>query len=138
MKMKAKKLKERKAKAAAKESVAATASSNGPTKAPSKSAAVRAILKGNGKMTAKDVVSAMAEKGVTVTEGLVYFVKGKLKGNRSQKKDQNIAAQVETATASTPAPANGDALKTILKVKAFAAEVGGMEKLKALAEALIE
>ena len=140
MKMKAKKVKEKKAKAAAKESqAAATPSSNGSAKAPSKSALVQAFLKGNRKMPAKDVVSAMAEKGVTVTEGLVYFVKGKMKGKRSQKKKaQKAAAEVVTATVSTPALANGDALKTILKVKDFAAEVGGMKKLIALAQALSE
>jgi hypothetical protein len=61
IKMKAKKAKEKKAKAAAKESQpAAIASSNGSAKAPTKSAAVRAFLRGNRKMTAKDVVSAMA------------------------------------------------------------------------------
>ena len=119
MKMKAKKVKEKKAKAAAKETQpAATPSSNGSAKAPNKSALVQAFLKGNRKMPAKEVVSAMAEKGITVTEGLVYFVKGKMKGKRSQKKKaEKAAVQVVTATASTPALANGDALKTILKVK---------------------
>ena len=138
MKMKAKKVKEKKAKAAAKESQAA--SSNGSTKAPNKSAFVQAFLKGNRKMMAKDVVSALAEKGVTVTEGLVYFVKGKMKGKRSQKKkaQKEEVAQVVKATASTPATANGDALKTILMVKDFAAQVGGLKKLIALAEALSE
>lgn len=90
-------------------------------------------------MGAKDVVSAMAEKGVTVTEGLVYFVKGNMKGKRTQKKKaEKAAVLVVTATASTPALANGDALKTILMVKDFAAQVGGLKKLIALAEALSE
>ena len=35
-------------------------------------------------------------------------------------------------------PANGDALKTIHKEKAFASEVGGMKQLIALAQALSE
>ena len=140
VKMRAKKVKEKKAKAAAKESqAAATPGSNGSAKAPSKSALVQAFLKGNRKMTAKDVVSAMAEKGVSVTEGLVYFVKGNMKGKCTQKKKaEKAAVQVITATVSTPTLADGDALKTILKVKAFAAEVGGMKKLIALAEALSE
>ena len=90
-------------------------------------------------MPAKEVVSAMAAQGVTVTEGLVYFVKGKMKGKRSQKqKAEKAAVEVVTATASTPALANGDALKTILKVKSFAAEIGGMKQLIALAQALSE
>jgi arginine repressor len=141
MKMKAKKAKEKKAKAAAKESqAAATPSSNGSAKAPNKSSVVRAFLKGNRKMMAKDVVAALAEQGTSVTEGLVYFVKGQMKGKRTQKKKaQKAAAQVvATASVSAPASTNGDALKTILKVKAFASEVGGMKKLIALAQALSE
>jgi len=142
LKMKAKKAKEKKEKAAAKVTQAtATPSSNGSEKAPSKSALVQAFLKGNRKMPAKEVVSALGEKGVTVTEGLVYFVKGKMKGKSSQEKKAQKAAVQEVVTAtvsSTPALANGDALKTILKVKAFAVEVGGMKKLIALAQALSE
>ena len=138
MKMKAKKVKEKKAKAAAKE-IQAAPSSNGSVKARSKSTAVRAVLKGNRKMPAKDVVSALAENGITVTEGLVYFVKGQMKGKRSQKqKSQKEVVQVVKASASTPASANGDALKTILMVKAFATQVGGMKKLLELARALSE
>jgi arginine repressor len=141
MKMKAKKLKEKKAKAAAKESqAAATASSNGSKKAPSKSSAVRAVLKGNRKMQAKDVVSALAEKGISVTEGLVYFVKGQMKGKRGQKKKaQKAAAQVVAAAATTtvaPVSSNGDAVKTIMMVKGWAAQVGGMKTLAALVQAL--
>lgn len=141
MKMKAKKLKEKKAKATAKESQAAsTASSNGSAKAQSKSSAVRAILKGNRKMLAKDVVSTLAEQGITATEGLVYFVKGQMKGKRGQKKAQEAAAQVvATATTTVAAPSsNGDPVKTIMMVKGWASQVGGMKKLIALAQALSE
>ena len=137
--MEAKKHKEQRekaeAKAAAKESQAkeTAASSDGAAKAPSKSSAVRAVLKGNRKMMAKDVVSALAAKGITVTEGLVYFVKGQLKGRK--KKAQKEVAQVATAIATAPVMSDGDAVKTILKVKGWAAEIGGMKKLKALVEA---
>ena len=70
------------------------ASSNGSAKAPSKSAAVRAILKENRKMLASEVVSALAEKGVQVTDSLVYFVKGKMKGQ--------VAARRRTPRRSLP------------------------------------
>ncbi len=139
-KMKAKKQEKAEAKAAAKESQAkeaATVSSNGSAKAPSKSSAVRAILKGNRKMLAKDVVSALAEKGVTVTEGLVYFVKGQMKG-RKKKASQEVAQEVVVQVATAPVMSDGDAVKTILKVKGWATEIGGMKKLKALVEALSE
>ncbi len=143
-KMEIKKFKEQRekaeAKAAAKESqakVAAAASSDGATKAPSKSSAVRAVLKGNRKMMAKDVVSAPAEKGISVTEGLVYFVKGQMKG-RKKKASQEEIAQVATAMATAPVMSDGDPLKTILKVKSWETEIGSMKKLKALVDALSE
>jgi len=53
-----------------------------------------------------------------------------LKGKFERKKKQ--AGKVVAP------PSSDDALKTILKVKSWAAEVGGMERLKALAEALSE
>ena len=87
-KMEAKKQQKRAAKAAA------AASTNG--KAPSKSSVVRAFIKDNRKMTAKEVVAALAEKGINVTEGLVYFVKGRMKGRR--KKVKQMVAQVAATT----------------------------------------
>ena len=115
----------------------AAASGNGAVNAKnvSKSSAVRTILKGNRKMMAKDVVFALAEKGIVVTEGLVYYVKGKMKGRGGRKKTSQAVVQV---AARASVSENGDALKTILKVKGWAAEVGGMKKLKALVEALSE
>ena len=130
-KMKAKKHKEQREKAEAK--AATAASGDAPT---SKSAAIHAILKGNRKMKTKDVLSALAEKGISVSEKMVYYVKGKMKGQRGRKKQ--MVAQVATAIASTPASTNVDPVKTILKVKGWAAEIGGMKKLKALVEALSE
>ncbi len=143
-KMKAKKHKEQRekaeAKVAAKESQAkeTSASSDGAAKGPSKSSAVRAVLKGNRKMMAKDVVSALAEKGISVTEGLVYFVKGQMKGRKKKKASQVVAQVAATTVPTTPVLSDGDAVKTILKVKGWAAEIGGMKKLKALVEALSE
>ena len=53
---------------------------------------------------------------------------------RRKKKAKNLVAKATAATGT-----NGlDALAAVLKVKALATEVGGMKKLKALAEALSE
>ncbi len=96
-----------------------------------KSEEVRQLLRANRKMKAKDVVAALEARGISVTEGLVYFIKGKLKGRRGRRrKMRQQVAQVVAATG------NHDPLATILKVKGLAAEVGGMKKLKALVEAL--
>ena len=51
------------------------AKSQDPDAAPSKSSAVRSLLKENRKLTAKEVVAALSDKGIWVTEGLVYFVR---------------------------------------------------------------
>jgi len=99
-------------------------------KAISKSSAVQEILRGNGEMTAKEVVSTLADKGIRVTEGLVYFVKGKMKGKRGRKR----TVQVDVRTPASP----GDAVKTILLIKSWASEIGGLKKLKGLVDALSE
>ena len=99
-----------------------------------KSEEVRQLLKANPEMPVKEIVETMAGRGRTVTPNLVYFIKGRMSGRKARKKKaQKMVAQVATATTST----NSDALKTILKVKSWADEVGGMKKLKALVEALI-
>jgi arginine repressor len=127
-KMEAKKQEKKAAKAAA------APSTNG--KAPSKSSVVRAFIKDNRTMTAKEVVAAMAEKGIDVTEGLVYFAKGQMKGRR--KKVKQMVAKVAATTSTATPTSNADAVKTILKVKGWASEVGGMKKLKSLVDALSE
>ena len=101
--------------------------------AVSKSEEVRQFLKAHRRMKTKDVVAALGEKGIEVKPGLVYFIKGQLKGKRGRrKKARQMVARV--------AARNGhlDPVNTILKVKGWASEVGGMKKLKALVEALSE
>jgi repressor of nif and glnA expression len=97
------------------------------TTGPNKSEEVRQLLKANPKMTAKEIVSTLAGKKIDVTESLVYFVKGKMKGRKTRK--QRVAKAAVTT--------NGlDTVSTILKVKNLASELGGMGKLKAMVEAL--
>ncbi len=126
-KMKAKKHKEQREKAEAK----AAASNNAPSDV-NKSEEIRQILRANRKMKAMDVVTALADKGIEVTANQVYYVLGELRGRK--KKAKKMVAQVAVATESTSV----DAVKTILKVKSWAQEVGGLKKLKALVDALSE
>lgn len=104
-----------------------------------KSEEIRKQLKANPKASAKEVVAALGENGITVLPSQVYFIMGKISGRKSRRrKAQKVVAEVIAAT-TVPAPSsNGDAVKTILKVKGWAAEVGGMKQLKALVEALSE
>src|SRR3989442_15741559 len=96
-----------------------------------KSEEIRQILKATPKMKAKEVVASLLNKGIKATEGLVYFIKGKVSGRRGRRRRLTKAvANVAITTGKV------DALATILKVKALANEVGGLKKLKAIVEAL--
>lgn len=98
-----------------------------------KSEEIRQLLKANPKITAKEVFTALEEKGLKVSPKLFYLVKGKMLGRQSRKrKSHKMAAKVVASTGGNSA----DALSTILKVKSWANEVGGMKKLRALVEAL--
>jgi RNase P protein component len=101
-------------------------------KGVNKSEEIRQIFKANPNLKAKEVVSMLEEKGIKATEGLVYFIKGKIVGRKRRKRRaRNLVAKVAATTGN-----GGDALATVLKVKRLADEVGGMKKLKALVEAL--
>ena len=100
-----------------------------------KSEEVLQLLKANPAIGAKEVVAKLAEKGIKISNALYYFTKGKMKGRKArQQKDQKAVARVAESTHVF----RSDALSTILKVKAWANEVGGMKTLKALVEALSE
>ncbi len=101
-----------------------------------KSEEVRHMLKANPALTAKEAVTTLGEKGIKISNALFYYTKGKMKGRKARKeKDQkNAVANVAEATLVI----KGDAVSTILKVKALAKEVGGMKTLKSLVEALSE
>ena len=97
-----------------------------------KSEEIRQLFRENPKMSAKDVVATLAGRGIKVNDNQVYFVKGRMKGRAGRhKKAQRMVANV-TATGNT------DPVATIIKVKRWANEVGGMKKLKALVDALSE
>src|SRR6476661_7715685 len=94
-----------------------------------KSEEIRKLLQTNPKLPVKDLVASLADRGITVTPNLVYFIKGQTAGNNSRRrKARQMVARV-TATG------NGDAVATIVRVKGLAAEVGGLKKLKVLVEA---
>jgi len=102
-----------------------------PNTTVNKSEEIRKLLKANPKMTAKEVVAALADRNIQISENLVYYIKGKVKGSKSrQKKKLKAAAKLVSSNGSA------DVVGTILKVKYLAADVGGMPKLKALVEAL--
>lgn len=98
-----------------------------------KSEEIRQLLKANPKMTAKEATAALGEKGVNASEKLFYLVKGAFLGRQAHK---NKARKIVSKVAASTGTGSADALSTILKVKSWANEVGGMKKLRALVEAM--
>lgn len=100
-----------------------------------KSEEIRQLLKANPKISAKEVKATLGARGIEASEKLYYLVKGNILGRQAHKnKARKMVAKVAQSTGS----GNADALSTILRVKSWAHEVGGMKKLKALVEALSE
>jgi len=97
-----------------------------------KSEEIRQMLRANPEMPVKEIVSTLAGRGIKVTDNRVYFLKGKMRGRRGRRK------KARQMVASVVATGNSDPVKTILKVKGWANEVGGLKKLKALVDALSE
>ena len=105
-----------------------------------KSQAIRDLLKENPKIKANAAVAALGEKGVAIKASLFYIVKGKALGRKGRRRrNQRKAVELVTAASTKNGAASQiDAAGTIRKVKAMAAEVGGLQMLKALVNALTE
>jgi hypothetical protein len=96
-----------------------------------KSEEIRKLLRENPKAKAKDIQAQLAQRDIKVSGNLIYLLKSKM---YARKRRQRRATAVKAVSAN----GHGDALALIRKVKALAAEVGGMNKLKGLIEALSE
>lgn len=96
-----------------------------------KSQAIRDYFKSHRKASAQEVISALAGRDITVTEGLVYNVKGKIRGRRRRR----LAA---VAVASKNIRKNGqiDAITLVKRARELANQAGGIKKLMELLEAL--
>jgi hypothetical protein len=98
-----------------------------------KSEEIRQLYRANPEMQVKEIVSALEKRGITVADNLVYLVKGKMHGRRGRrKKARQMVAKVAMTTG------NHDAIATILKVRGWADQVGGMKMLKKLVDVLSE
>ena len=104
-----------------------------------RSEAIRQAFKALPAGKAKEIVAHLKEKGIEVTEGLVYQVK-----KISKKKKPGRKAQKDVTTAMPPGKVapfsrNGQALSvgaSIALVKATAEKVGGWGSLKEIVDAL--
>lgn len=105
-----------------------------------RSAAIRDLLKENPDIKASDAMATLSERGIPISDHLFYKVKGTMAGRKKRRrKAYRKAVDVFVAGANTNvATGKSDALATIRKVKAVAAEVGGLRMLKGLVDALSE
>ena len=103
------------------------AKKNGPNGSLNRSQAIRDVLTENPKMPSKDVVTALAGKGIKVRPSLVYFVKGKMRRTRRRQ----IGTRMSEAGVANP-------VDLILKVRSLAEQAGGIRKLKQLVDALAD
>ena len=91
------------------------------------SQAIREVLEQSPKLTAKEVVEQLGQKGTKVTPGLVYMVKGGMKQSSARRK-RKAARMAQAVGTSSPA----DPVALIRRVKELAHEAGGMKKLEEL------
>lgn len=103
-----------------------------------KSDAVREMLASHPDMTAGEIAEALARKGITVSTQLVYNLRTK-PGRKRRKSgaEKDLAAGIATINEVRMPPRKDDGVVgTIKRVKALAADVGGLPKLRLLVEAL--
>ncbi len=92
-----------------------------------KSEAIREAYEELPKAKVKEIVAKLGEQGITVTPGLVYHIKTRMK----HQKRKQVRQKVEKMGIPNP-------VDLILQVKKLAVEAGGIKKLQTLVEALGE
>jgi hypothetical protein len=100
-----------------------------------KSQTLRDLLAENPNLSYPEASGTLAEKGINLTKGLFYLVRGGMKSKKRKTKEKVAQG---TATAIPSSNGADDALATIKQIKGLATELGGMKQLKALVEALSE
>ena len=92
-----------------------------------KAQSIRDFLSEKPKATNREVMEALGQRGIKVSYNQVYFVK--MKGKKAKRK---------AAVKATRAAGMSNPVEAVMKVRALAAEVGGMKQLKQLVELLSE
>ena len=96
-----------------------------------KSEAIRGVLATNAKLTTREIIAKLAEKGVKVTPTMVYFIRSKQK--QAGRKDRR-----DRATESSRLSGARNPIELVARVKDLAREVGGIRNLKQLVDLLAE
>jgi hypothetical protein len=96
-----------------------------------KSEAVRGFMAANPQASTREIVTALAEKGVKVTSALVYMIKSKAKHAKKR-------ARRDRAVESSRGMAAADPVALIRSVRELGERVGGIKNLKRLVDLLAE
>jgi hypothetical protein len=94
-----------------------------------KSKAIREYMTANPNAKAKEIVEALASKGLKVTANLVYYLMGQVKSSTNQQTKRQASQARVTAV-------EGDLVQLIQEVRSLAKKAGGYGKLKELVDAL--
>jgi hypothetical protein len=96
-----------------------------------KSEAVRGFMAAHPQASTREVVAALAGKGVKVTPALVYMIKSKARHAKKR-------ARRDRAVASSRGMAAADPVALIRSVRELGERVGGIQNLKRLVDLLAE
>ena len=96
-----------------------------------KSDAIREYLSKSPKATSKEVVAALAEKGIKVAPSLIYFVKSKAIHARRKASRESAAEGLRSSGMMNP-------VELVMRLKDLARDMGGIKKLKQLVDLLAE
>ena len=102
---------------------------------------IREIVEEYPHLKPSEIVDALADRGIEVKLHLVYAVLSKMKDKGAPTRRRRAVASAPPATAAVaaaPKTSENEVVTTIKKVRSLAAEVGGLDELKALVEALSE
>jgi hypothetical protein len=92
---------------------------------------IREILAAEPQTPTREVVEALATKGVKVSTNHVYLIKSKMKMKKRRQKREKAAATTRSTGMPNPAQA-------VTKVRVLARELGGLGNLKQLVDVLSE
>jgi hypothetical protein len=96
-----------------------------------KAAAIREVFGQSPDMTIKEVIHALAEKGIKVSYNQVYFIRAKNRQEKRKQKREKAERYSQKLGMSNP-------VEVVLKVKSLAREIGGIRNLKQLVDALAD
>ena len=100
-------------------------------KSTTKADAIRELLGQNPKAKAKEIVNALAAKGIKVSANHVYLIKAK--GKAMKRKAARVAAAATAARSGISNPA-----VAVIPARRLAHDLGGMRNLKQLVDVLAE